>query len=125
MTTRRNFFYLLALCIFGLFMVNPLAAQDAAARVKERLPQIDALKAQGSIGETNRGYLEARVSLTSAQQQLVSAENADRRELYVLVARRTGQSADEVGQQRALRIAELTRPGLWLQDADGQWYRKK
>ncbi|MDP0500999.1 MAG: YdbL family protein [Verrucomicrobiota bacterium JB022] len=123
---RRNFFRWLGFVLLGLFALGTTAfAQDAAARVRDRLPQVDALKAQGAVGETNRGYLEARSSLNEQQTQLVEAENADRRELYSLVARRTGQSVAEVGQQRAIRIAEISRPGVWLQDADGDWYRKK
>jgi uncharacterized protein YdbL (DUF1318 family) len=101
------------------------SVQDATQRVKERLPQVDALKGSGEAGEDAAGYLAQRVELGPRQAAIVEAENADRRIIYAAVAARTGQSAEEVGRQRALRIAELARPGVWLQRPDGEWYRKQ
>jgi uncharacterized protein len=101
------------------------SVQDATQRVKERLPQVDALKGSGEVGEDAAGYLAPRVELGPRQAAIVEAENADRRILYAAVAARTGQSAEEVGRQRALRIAELARPGVWLQRPDGGWHRKQ
>ncbi|KAF0094012.1 MAG: hypothetical protein E1N59_2270 [Puniceicoccaceae bacterium 5H] len=124
MMVRRNFIRWMFMFVLGFFAWSTVSAQDAAARIKDRLPQVDALKAQGLVGENNRGYLEPRGNLNGDQKQLVEAENADRRQLYAIVAQRTGQSVTEVGQQRAIRLAELSRSGVWLQDADGKWYRK-
>lgn len=100
------------------------SVQSATERIKERLPQIDNLKAEGAVGETSEGYLAPREDLGPRQQSLLEAENADRRIIYQSVAVRTGQTAEAVGRQRAIRIAELARPGVWLQKPGGEWYRK-
>jgi hypothetical protein len=118
----RTVFVLVALVFTA--MVAP--AQDLGgvrARMAERLPQIDALKAAGAIGEDNKGYVAVRESKDNASQ-VVSAENADRRVVYESIAKQTGTSADVVGRQRAHRIAAQSAPGVWLQREDGNWYRK-
>lgn len=101
-------------------------AQDLGAvraRMAQRLPQIDALKAAGAIGEDNKGYVAVREAKDNASQ-VVSAENADRRVVYDSIAKQTGSSAEVVGRQRAQRIAAQSAPGVWLQREDGNWYRK-
>ena len=93
--------------------------------MKDRLPRIDQLKAAGVIGEGNDGMIAARTALTDVQEGLVEAENADRKELYSLVARRSGQSLKEVGKQRAVRIAQQALAGVWLENAKGDWIKKQ
>lgn len=113
--------------LIPLIAVPPLQAQspqEAAQRIKERLPQVDSMKAAGEVGEGNDGYLAERKPLGPRQASLVKAENADRGIIYASVAARTGQEVSAVGQQRAIRIAELARPGVWLQRPDGEWYQK-
>jgi uncharacterized protein YdbL (DUF1318 family) len=101
------------------------AASDAAQRIKDRLVQVDALKAAGDVGEDVRGYLSKRKALAPRQNSIVDAENADRLILYKTVAGRTDQSVEEVGGQRAIQIASRARPGVWLQKPGGEWYQKK
>ena len=118
--------FLLAL-FFGGLLLQPLAADpasDAAARIKDRLSQIDDMKAAGQVGEDVKGFLSVRGDLGPRQASIVEAENADRRILYQSVAQRTGQTVAEVGQQRALQIAARARSGVWLQKPDGSWFRK-
>ncbi|MFP4282755.1 MAG: YdbL family protein [Opitutales bacterium] len=119
-TLLRSFFFLFA----GLVGAAGLLGQNAAERIRDRLPEVDALKSAGVVGENNEGFLEARVELAPAQEALVEAENADRRELYRRVARRSDLSVEEVGRQRAVRIAQQARPGVWLQTTKGDWVRK-
>lgn len=104
--------------------VHADSAAEASQRIKERLEQVDQMKASGTVGEDARGYLEVRETLGPRQQALVEAENADRRILYAEVARRTQQSVEAVGQQRAIQIAARATPGVWLQKPGGDWYRK-
>jgi uncharacterized protein len=109
-----------------VFTAAMVPAQDLGAvraRMAERLPQIDALKAAGAIGEDNKGYVAVREAKDNAAQA-VSAENADRRAVYDSIAKQTGSSADVVGRQRAQRIAAQSAAGVWLQREDGNWYRK-
>lgn len=125
MMTRRSFVSRGIATLLVLIMgVVSLPAQDAASRIRARLPEIDAFKAAGVVGENNKGLLQARTELTEAQEALVAAENADRLELYKLVARRQGKSVEEVGEQRAVRIAQQALSGVWLQNAQDEWYKK-
>lgn len=123
---KTTFPYLFAFLAMIFLAGNALASpvSQAQERIKERLAQVDALKAEGKAGESLNGYLSARGELSPREFSLIEAENADRRILYEAVARSTGQTPEEVGRQRAIRIAELAREGVWLQDPDGSWYRK-
>ncbi len=124
MLVRKIVFALLLLVPGAALLAQADAVAAAQQRMQERLAQIDALKAAGEVGEDALGYLSARTELGPRQAALVQAENADRRILYEAAARRTGQTVEEVGRQRALRIAELALPGVWLQRPGGEWYRK-
>ena len=105
-------------------LMNGGPAEDATLRMKDRLAQVDALKSDGSVGENAAGFLEPRLSLGPRQLSIVEAENKDRKIIYSEVARKTGQTADVVGQQRALRIAEIAGSGVWLEKPEGDWYQK-
>ena len=122
-------FPLLTLLVFAGILSVPAAlrAQDLGvirARMEQRLADVNAVKGKGAAGENNRGFLEARGSPAPADQQVIQAENADRRQVYAAIAAETGSSADEVGRQRAVQLAGLARPGHWVQGADGSWKKK-
>lgn len=107
-----------------LFAISSVSfAQDIKARFKERLPKIIELKSQGIIGENNQGYLEF-VGGTRQMQDLVDAENRDRRTVYEGISRQQGTTVQTVGQRRALQLRDLANPGDWVQDDAGRWYRK-
>lgn len=104
----------------------PAFADDLAsakAGMRERVPAIDKLKLAGSVGEDNRGYLAVR-SPSDEAAAVVAAENADRRIVFSDTAARTGATLDAVGRAFARQIAAASAPGVWVQRADGQWYRK-
>lgn len=110
-----------------LLLPSALTAQDLGsirARMEQRLPSVGSAKDKGVAGENNRGYLEARGAPSAGDQQVIQAENADRRQVYAAIAAETGSSADEVGRKRAAQLADLARPGHWVQGADGSWKRK-
>jgi uncharacterized protein len=112
------------LAILGiLFAAGTLNAGDIKARMLERLPVIVDLKARGVVGENNQGYLEMLKGQTE-KQDLVAAENLDRRTVYEQIARQTNTNVQVVGQRRALQIAERASAGEWLQDTNGNWYQK-
>ncbi|NDV61036.1 YdbL family protein [Puniceicoccales bacterium CK1056] len=121
--SSRLFFLIILLSI----LAGPLSAGDfeeAKVRMKERLVQIDQMKSEGKVGENSNGYLSIRTTLGPRQTSLVEGENADRRVIYQSIAQSTGQSIEEVGRQRAIRIIKLARPGVWLLKPDGEWIRK-
>jgi hypothetical protein len=94
------------------------------ARMKERLPVIKSLKAEGVIGENNKGYLEF-IGGNKAKENVVNAENSDREKVYSAIAKQQGTTVDLVGKRRATQIVKKAKPGQWLQDQSGNWYQKK
>ena len=104
-------------------MAGNLCAQDVKERMRERLPILVALKARGIVGENNQGFLEMLKGQTE-QQDVVAAENQDRKSIYAKIAQQTGTEIQVVGQRRAMQIAEKAAPGEWLQDPGGNWRQK-
>ena len=116
---------IISLGLSCVFLFSAMAfGQDIKARFKARLPIIQELKAAGIIGENSAGYLEFRGS-TKKNEDVVNAENSDRRKVYTKISKQTGTTTEVVGKRRALKIAEIAKPGDWLQNESGQWYRKK
>jgi len=112
----------------GFFLaVVFLTAEDQAlkARFLQRKPVIGRMKNQEKVGENNVGKLVPRARLNKNENGIVRAENADRETVYQEIAGKFNISLLKVGQRRALQIAELAKPGHWLQHPDGHWYRKK
>lgn len=107
-----------------LLLGSTVYAGNIKNRMKNRLPSIVALKQQGVIGETNRGYL-AFVGKARENAAVVQAENKDRRTVYSAIAKQQGVSTEVVEKRRAIQIAERAGRGQWLQDKKGQWYQKK
>ena len=99
-------------------------ADDIKTRMKQRLPVIIELKAQGIVGENNAGYLEF-IGAKREKADVVAAENNDRKTVYTAIAKQQGTTAEVVGKRRALQIAQKANPGEWLQDASGKWIQKK
>jgi uncharacterized protein YdbL (DUF1318 family) len=121
---KTRFFSLLAILLVMSVSVFAENAADIRHRMEQRLPQIDALKAQGAVGETNRGFLEERKSGVADAAKIVTAENHDREAVYAYIAKQTGSDAETVGRARAKQIAAGSRPGVWVQDSSGKWSRK-
>ena len=112
---------LLLLCIF--ISSTTAIAEDIKTRIKNRLPVINGLKANGIVGEDNKGFLQF-VGSKKDKQDVVAAENKDRLTIYKAIAKQQGVSADLVGQRRAIQIARKARAGEWLQDDKDKWYQK-
>ena len=105
-----------------VFGVSAFAA-GIKARMQARLPEIVALKAEGIIGEDNRGFL-AFIGSARKKADIVAAENEDRRQVYAAIARQQGTTAEVVGRLRARQIAQNASPGEWLQNEKGEWIKK-
>lgn len=114
---------ILSLCfLFCSSQAFALSAKDIQKQMKNRLPQVTALKDAGVIGENNKGYLEFRGA--AQQKSVVDAENKDRKIIYTAIGKKQGASAQLVGQRRALSIAEKGKKGQIYQKVDGSWYTK-
>ncbi len=115
---------ILAWVLIGAFAAGIAAfADDIKARMKDRLPAINALKSQGIVGENNEGYLQF-VGDNKAKADIVAAENKDRQTVYEAIAKQQGTTAELVGKRRALQIAKKAAGGEWVQDTAGNWIKK-
>lgn len=122
------------LIVFAVLMLAvpsflPVASAQDAATIKQnmikRLPSITELKTKGLIGEDNLGYLAAvSGQLSAADQEIINAENADRKTVYEAIARQTGANAELVGKQRAKQIAQQAAAGEFVMDEQGKWSKK-
>jgi uncharacterized protein len=118
-------FVLLAVALaLGSTVVQAQDLNTIRARMEQRQGSVDSLKERGVVGETNRGFLEARGGASGDDQQVISAENADRRAVYAALAAQTGTDAETVGRARARQIAAHSKAGVWIQDAGGAWRQK-
>ena len=115
----------LVLLILPILLIcsSNLFAQGIKERFKERLPVIVELKEAGIVGENNLGYLEFRGAVKK-NEDVVNAENADRKRVYEAIAKKENTTAELVGKLRAKKIAEKAEPGDWLQDEKGKWYKE-
>jgi len=117
------------LAILPVFIVGLLVTDghSSAAEIKQRmiarLPVIKALKDKGIIGENNKGYLEF-IGKKKEKQDVIEAENSDRRQVYEAIAKQQSTTVEVVGKHRAVQIADKAQAGEWLQDANGKWYKK-
>ena len=122
---HRNIILIISSIFMALFLLSGLDA--SAASVKERMLSrvgaINELKNGGLVGENNRGFLEFRSS-KKPQQQLIGAENKDRKSVYAQIAKQQGIDITLVGQRRAQQLAAKGSPGQWFQKPDGSWYKK-
>lgn len=121
---KRFVIFPLLMLICLLFTVP--AATNAASikeRMASRIPVINSLKDAGVVGENSKGLLEFR-SGDKSKQDVVTAENNDRKKVYNAIAKKEGVDSSLVGQRRAKMIASKGKKGHWFQKADGKWYRK-
>ncbi len=113
-----------SLFIISFLFINTSAfAESIKARMKARLPAILELKEKGVVGEDKNGLLQF-VGQKKEKEDLIAAENADRKKVYSHIAKQQGTTAQLVGERRALQIAQKAKPGTWLQDQSGKWYQK-
>ena len=117
--------YIVLLLLLAISSLGLTAAGAASLKERfiQRLPVIQELKQKGVVGENNQGFLAYRTN-DKAHQDVVDAENADRRKVYQAIAKQQKTTVEVVGQRRALQIAQKAKNGEWLQAADGKWYRK-
>jgi uncharacterized protein YdbL (DUF1318 family) len=97
-------------------------------QMSARHPQIAAMLDSQLVGEQHNGYLAARGSLSSQQQALIDAENADRAELYKIEAAAKGTSVDQVGLAYYMARLEHVNKGDWVERYDKatgawEWFR--
>ena len=86
---------------------------------------IDAAKAQGLIGESNKGYLAYVVKPPRNDVvALVKSVNNKRRDKFTASARRNGITVEQVAHRFYERAVAATRPGNYYQAPTGAWVKK-
>ena len=127
MKIHSTFYAIIALFTLVIFTAEGncfAGANDIKARMQQRLPTIVKLKADGVVGENNKGYLEFVPGAAKKDPNTVSAENNDRQAVYGAIAKQQGTSPQLVGERRAKQIGQKASSGSWLQDPAGKWYKK-
>ena len=129
---RRSFLFLSMAALLSCLPAGVAFAADREAELQERfkgrLEDVRRAKADGKIGETREGVLdavEAKYLEDKALRTLVDEENADRRELYKLIAEKEKATEAQVAERAAARNYQKARSGEYLKDKDGAWKRKK
>jgi len=93
-------------------------------QMASRHPQIEAMLDGRLVGESHTGFLVPKASLSASQQALVTAENADRGELYTLEAAKKKARVDEVALGHYVARLEHVSKGTWVERYDkstGRW----
>ena len=111
----------------ALSVAQAASLQELQQRFQQRYPQLLQVKTAGKVGETFQGYVEAtRPEFTNdpAVAGIVNAENADRVELYRIMAAQVGATPESVAQRNAVRNFSTARPGEWLKYPNG-WVQKR
>ncbi|WP_319547990.1 YdbL family protein [Desulfogranum marinum] len=114
---------LIGLFLFALSYTENLFASGEKDRMLARLPLINQLKAEGIVGENNKGYLSF-VGNKRVKVDVIKSENSDRRNVYIDIAKKNGINLELVEKRRVLQIVDKAKPGTWLQREDGSWYHK-
>ncbi|OFZ59525.1 MAG: hypothetical protein A2328_11750 [Bdellovibrionales bacterium RIFOXYB2_FULL_36_6] len=111
------------LMIFLLLSISYIRADEIKDRMVQRLPVIADLKTKGIIGEDNRGYL-GFVSGNRVMEDIIAAENNDRKTVYGIFAKQQNTSLEVVETIQGARKAEKANSGEFYQNREGQWVRK-
>ena len=110
---------------YDIKTITPAVKAAIDAR-KARFSELKALKAQGLVGENNRGYVEVLGGGAEAKA-LVNAENANRKMVYQAIVEQNELGAGALstvegvfaGVQRGKAVA-----GEKIQDPSGNWITK-
>lgn len=90
---------------------------------KARFSDLKAMKTRGTVGENNRGYVQA-LGGGADVKALVAAENKDRKQVYeaIVEQNRLGPAALATVESTFARVQrEKAAPGEKVQDASGRW----
>jgi uncharacterized protein YdbL (DUF1318 family) len=102
--------------------------EEIADRMAKRLGAIKGFKAEGKVGETFNGLVEAvkAASLSDKKlKQLLDDENADRAKFYALGAAKLGTTPENFALSAGKRNFREAGPDEWLKPQDGTWVQKK
>jgi uncharacterized protein YdbL (DUF1318 family) len=116
-------------CFIGVAYAEeglPPQVQEAATNRKARYQDLMKAEAAGQVGENKSGFVELRASGQGnvSLQELVSAENNDRKVIYKSIAEKNGASFDEVQKLYAKKLQTSAPAGAFVQSDSGEWKTK-
>jgi uncharacterized protein YdbL (DUF1318 family) len=118
----------LVVCFASLLAIAAVAhgasKQELQSRFERRYPAILEYKSDGKVGENLDGLLEAvdRKFLSDDKlSKLIDDENADRKELYRIIADEEKTDPAKVASRMAQRNYDRARSGDYLKDRAGSW----
>ncbi|MBI4115516.1 MAG: DUF1318 domain-containing protein [Candidatus Omnitrophica bacterium] len=110
---------------YDLKEITP-TVQNAIQSRQARYSQLQHLKSEGVIGESNQGFVSMLKELPDVSG-IIAAENQDREVIYQAVVDQNGLGQGGLGQVKAI-FAEVQRgkaqPGELIQLPSGEWVRK-
>ncbi len=122
----------LGLCAVILGALASVACADTKAQITDRMAKrlnvINKAKADGKIGETFDGLIDAvKAQYLSDKElkKLVEDENADRNTFYELGAKEVGTTPKSFALSAGKRNFRVAKPKEWLRPSDGKWIQKK
>ncbi|RQD67523.1 MAG: DUF1318 domain-containing protein [Desulfonatronovibrio sp. MSAO_Bac4] len=125
--SRKLILICIVLAMFVAAGVNAFAQskEEITSSMRDRYPALLDAKNKGLVGESWTGLVALVDSnAPAAVQNLVNAENNDRRALFQAIAQETGTSVEEVARQNRIRMYRLAEDNHFLQDQSRQWVKK-
>lgn len=108
----------------GFVLVADGGSQQLIQQMAARNPQIEALRNSHLAGESHTGMLVPKATLSSTQQSLIDAENADRMALYQLEASKKNLPVDQIALGYYMARLEHVDKGTWVErfnKSTGSW----
>ena len=121
----KQFTTILAITLLSALSLSAANQAEIRERIAERVPQVRALWATKLVGEANNGYLKVLGNITSEQAKIIQEENADRKQLYIIVSQRHGDALEAIEKSNAPKIHAQVPAGTMIQTPGGQWIEKK
>lgn len=100
--------------------------QQALQNRQSRFSELQALKAQGVLGENNQGLISVLESVGTAPS-IVNAENQDRSLIYEAIVAQNNLGASNLSKVKSVFAEvqrEKARSGDIIQQPSGKWVRK-
>jgi uncharacterized protein len=107
--------------LFAALMLTAPAGAQASD------PQIAAAYQQGVIGEQADGligFVRPNAAKDPELERKVAAINIGRRQLYIELAQKSGETVQNVATVTALKLIDRMPAGQMYRDGDGTWKRK-
>lgn len=112
----------LAALLTGLVLALCLSGNVLAMSLEEAKNQLESVKTEGQVGETQSGYLKV-VGSNGQAREVVEVINEARRREYARIAQKHDIPVTQVETVAGQKAIEKTPEGQFV-EIDGQWKRK-